>query len=405
MPTDLRSCLAAETLLAQVAHDGPAQLSRRLERVAGPEARRAALELADLRRRAAGRLWRAEDLLLTAKGLEQASSSAVAVWRQRTLDAREPRGLPAVDLTAGLGLDAAALAEGRGVVAQDLDPLTASLCGENLSRLAPGRAVSVRADALRPAARAALVGIDPDRRPRGRRELDPAAWSPAWGPAAALLAEADGGWAKLPPAVEVDQIEGALPDRLARSWSFVARGRELIEATLWTGCLADGEQPTEAISVDEQGQVATRIGGAPGPALAALTIEQAEGVDWILEPHPALLRSGLVAHLADPAGARPLGPRLGFLGPRSPGTPPPAPGPLWSVNAVLDSAPADPRKVRRMLAKHGVGPVRVTVRGHPESAEELARRFRGKGKARGRLLVARLARGHRVYLVSGSKVG
>ena len=52
-----------------------------------------------------------------------------------------------------------------------------------------------------------------------------------------------------------------------------------------------------------------------------------------------------------------------------------------------------------MLGKHGIGPVRVKKRGHPDPPSVLERRFRGPGSRRGRLVVARLERGHHAYLV------
>ena len=134
------------------------------------------------------------------------------------------------------------------------------------------------------------------------------------------------------------------------------------------------------------------------PPRPALEPERADSPPWIVEPDPVVLRAGLAAALVGP-GVAPLGPRLGFLGPREASQPPPPGGPFLHRWRVLGSAPADPKRVRRLLAEADVGPVRVRVRGHPESAATLERRFRGRGSRPGTVLVARLARGHRAYLV------
>ncbi|MEO0652792.1 MAG: hypothetical protein AAFZ65_19115, partial [Planctomycetota bacterium] len=230
--------LAAETALERAAAAGPGSLERRLARGTSPEIRRLALQLSDLRSRAGRRIEGAERLFWTPKGLEQASSSALARWRAATVAERGPAGAALVDLTAGLGIDAGALAAERPVVAVERDPTTAALCGLNLERLAPGRALAVHGDAARPPARAPLVLLDPDRRAEGRRELDPERWSPAWGTVLERLADSSGGCVKLPPTVDPEALERGLPTSLPRSWSFLARGRELVEATLWTGVLA-----------------------------------------------------------------------------------------------------------------------------------------------------------------------
>jgi hypothetical protein len=128
--------------------------------------------------------------------------------------------------------------------------------------------------------------------------------------------------------------------------------------------------------------------------VAALDPEAARAVRWIAEPDPAVVRSGLLGLLARREGLAPLGPRLAYLGgahaPRSP---------LVSGYRVLGSAPLDRRRVRALLAAHGVGPLTVKKRGHPDPADALARRLRGAGEAPGLLVVARLARGHHAFLV------
>ena len=73
--------------------------------------------------------------------------------------------------------------------------------------------------------------------------------------------------------------------------------------------------------------------------------------------------------------------------------------PLLRTWRVVEVESADPRRVRAMLARRGIGTVRVLKRGHPDTPEALERRFRGKGAGRGTLAVARLERGHAALLL------
>jgi hypothetical protein len=57
------------------------------------------------------------------------------------------------------------------------------------------------------------------------------------------------------------------------------------------------------------------------------------------------------------------------------------------------------KRVRRLLAEHDIGTLQVRKRGHPDTAEALARRLRGPGSRHGQLAVARLERGHLAYLL------
>jgi hypothetical protein len=105
-----------------------------------------------------------------------------------------------------------------------------------------------------------------------------------------------------------------------------------------------------------------------------------------------------VGALARRLDLAPVGPEIALLGgageePRT------ALGRVWRVVA---SESSDPRRVRALLAEHGIGPVTVRKRGHAESSESLARRYRGPGERRGTVLVARLAAGHRAWLVEPS---
>jgi len=199
---------------------------------------------------------------------------------------------------------------------------------------------------------------------------------------------------KLAPGTDVDRLDPRSPE-LPHAWQWVSLRGELKELDLWIGALAEAggiAGHRQVLALDGRGGAAS-LEGIPAE-VEPLDPEAAAEVSWIAEPDPALIRSGLLGSLAREEALAPLGPGIAYLGgdhmPRSP---------LLQAYEVIGSAPLDRRRVRAMLAEHGIGPVTVKKRGHPDTAKQLAGRLRGSGKRRGILLVSRLARGHRAWLV------
>jgi hypothetical protein len=371
-------------------------LVEELRRQLPAEEARAAAELCELRRRAQGRLADAPRLLLSRKGLEQASDRRVAAARAARLVRLAP-GRLVLDATAGMGSDALALlARGVHVLAADRDPGAARCAAANLRAL--GGAV-LRADALRPPllrTEDALLLIDPDRRAgraRGEgRAGAPEEWEPPLEACLALERTFAGACLKLPPAFDAERLDLAPGRPLLVQW--VSLAGELKEVALWTGVLAgEGAGRREALALDRAGAEA-RLAGEPLDC-AALEDREARAAPFIADPDPALVRSGLLGLLAQELGAHPLHPLSAYLGSEKPLV-----SPFLRSFRVLDAAPLDPRRVRRMLGLHDVGPVTVKKRGHPDPADKLARRLRGPGRQPGVLLLARLERSHHAFLVA-----
>lgn len=360
------------------------------------ELAREAAALAELRGRAEARFPTRPLPFLTRRGLAQASSEIVARHRAGEF-ARLAPGATTLDATCGLGADSIALGlAGQRVVSADLDPATTELARANLAHHGILPRV-VLAEAGRPAVRADLWLGDPDRRSEGRRLLDPEAWSPPLSRALTIAAGHAGACLKLAPALDPAALEAAeaeaLPEGLPRRREWLSRSGELVEVTLWIGQLAgEGADRRQAVRLGPEGEV-HRYGGEPREVPHLDAAEAAE-VAWIGDPDPALLRAGLLGALALEEDLAPIGPRLAYLGGARRPT-----SPFLRTWEVLGSAPLDTRRVRALLAEHGVGPVRVRKRGHPDPPETLERRLKGRGDRPGELLVARLERGHRAYLV------
>ena len=248
----------------------------------------AVLGMALLRRRAVGKLDEPHRWLLTDEALQQATSSLVTRRRARRLAGRAVH-----DVTCSVGAELHALhPEAGALLGSDLDPVRLAMAAHNV----PGVTL-VRADALAPVSRDAVILADPGRRADGRRAHDPRALQP---PLASLL-EAHAGrdivvkcapgldCAAWPGEVEVVSLDGRVREAVLWSpgLSGAVRRRAGVLSSAGPGWQLDDTEPDDA-PVREPGE-------------------------WIVEPDGAVVRAGLVRHFAFRHGLGQLDPRTAHL--------------------------------------------------------------------------------------------
>jgi hypothetical protein len=370
-----------------------------LRRELPPELARKAAELLHLRERAKARFPSGKLRFLTRKGLEQATRESVASERARRFAELAPGAL-VHDAACGLGSDALALSlAGLRVLASDLDFESARCARANLAASPNPHCVFVADARHSPLVEGLLNGLlllDPDRRAgseSGERSLDPRNWSPSADELTPLLARSSGACVRLPAGFDIERCPIGWIEGRAHSWQWVSAEGELNEVNLWLGTLASARaEEREVVSIPREGPV--RRWRARPCSVVSLTPEEVSEISWLADPDPAVVRSGLLEALAAEFGMAPIAPQCAYLGggqaPKSDLVN------CWRVRAQCS---ADPKAVRRLLTEHGVGPVQVLKRGHPERAEVLARQFAGRGERRGVVIVARLEQGHRAFLV------
>ena len=374
-------------------------VTRALRRALPPTLAREAAERFDLRRRASEKFPHAARGRFTRKGIEQATRLPVARARAARIAELAPGAL-CYDATCGLGADAIALADaGLPVVAGDLDPTVVACARANLGAAGHPEWALV-ANACNSPVLASIVLLDPDRRAEGRRSLRPAEWSPTLEAALRIAARHDGACIKLAPAADHETLHDFLPPGLAYRLQWVSHERELCEVALWTGSLAGTAEDEGGIHevlalTSGRGPADSVLAGRPAEVVSPPPAEVSE-IQWLCDPDPAVVRSGLLGRLATDLNLAPVGPGLAWLG----GTSRPE-SPLLRSWKVLAHTSADPKRVRALLREHEIGPVRVIKRGHPDRPEVLERRFRGRGSKRGLLAVARLEQGHVALLLEG----
>lgn len=358
-PTGQEALAAAEALIA----GGATELATldRLRRAYPADLTAAAYEQATLRRRAAasGKFANAAALFFTREALEQATGEEIARHRARRY---APFGTVA-DLGCGIGGDALALAREHPTLGVDRDLLRLALAWENARASGVGRRfLPVCADLLTwPVPRVGALFCDPGRRTAtGRRVFT----TDAYQPPLALVRS----WQRVVPALGVKVSPGIdrdeLPPPAEAEVEFISERGELKEAVLWFGPLRS---------------VARRATLLPGGA--TLTVDEtAPDVPSqppravLYEPDPAIIRAGLVEHLAVALDATKLDPDIAYLtADRA------QPTPFARAYRILEALPFSLKRLKARVREHEAGIVTVKKRGSPLDTDALARQLRGRG--------------------------
>lgn len=378
---------AGQAVLAELAAAPPGErdvlptLSRLRARYPA-ELARAAVEQAMLRQRARAKFRHAERLYFTREALEQASSTQVAAHRARRFASHAAH---VVEVGCGIGGDTLALAEaGCRVSALERDPLRLALAQANAETLGYAARISfVQADALHdPLPPADALFCDPARRTGGTRRFDPERYEP---PLSTVL-----GWrsqfpalaAKLAPGIDIDALGAAPPAEV----EFVSLDGELKEAVLWCGPLAETSRRATLLSSSGPPATLTDATTPPAPPLASPAA-------ILYEPDPAVIRAGLVAHLAQRLGAAQLDPTIAYLTADAA-----QPTPLARAWHICEWLPFGLKRLRARLRALDAGAVTVKKRGSPLDTDKLARQLSGSG-ARPLVVVLTQVQGQHAALI------
>jgi hypothetical protein len=226
------------------------------------------------------------------------------------------------------------------------------------------RIAFVQADVLTtPPPAAGALFCDPGRRSGGRRRFSVEQYEP---PLAHVLR-----WREQTPALAVKLSPGVALEELAavgtHELEFISLAGELKEAALWCGPLATVHR--RATLLHQQGPPATLTSdeAAPTPALAPPA-----GV--LYEPDPAVIRAGLVAHLAARLDAAQLDSSIAYLT-----APTPTPTPFARSWRIIEWLPFNLKRLRARLRTLDAGTVTVKKRGAPLDTDTLARQLSSTG--------------------------
>ena len=320
----------------------------------------------ELREAAAVKFTRAQDMLLTRGGLEQASPEPVARHRAR----RFAGAGTVADLCCGIGGDLIALAGGGPVLAVDLDPVHLGMAEHNAAVYGVGDRVTTRLGDVRDAPLDGIGAVfaDPARRDGGRR-LPTGTSEPPLDWCVALTGRV--------PAVAVKAAPGLDHAAVPPGWELelVAEGRDLKEAVLWSPALATAARRATVLPGPHT------LLPAPGDPVPV-----APPGRFLHDPNPAVTRAGLVEELARSLGGWKLGERIGFVC-----TDADVRSPFARTLEVVESAPWVEREFAKRLRALGVGAVDLRRRGLAGNVDEIHRRLKLKGTRRATVVLTRAA--------------
>ncbi len=378
--TWLTSPDAAAALAMADAEADPSSLgaATRLRAQCPPDRAAAVLDQAVLRRRAAAKLGEgAARLFLTRDGLEQATRPAVAARRAARFVALGASEV--ADLTAGLGLDALALARaGLRVTAVELDAVTAVLAAANLG--AGVRVLTGDATVLAPTllAGGAAAFCDPARRTAAGRSWRLDDLTPPWPFVLGLLDGTRVACVKLGPGLP----HSVIPDAVEAEW--VSAGGDVVEAALWAG---PGTTPGRRRAVVDAHELARDEALAPPPVGAV--------GEYLYEPDGAVIRAGLVPAVAEAVGGWRLHDNVAYLAASTlVGTP------FAQAFRVEEVLPYDERALRGWVRSRRVGVLEIKKRGVDADPATLRKRLRPQGPNSATLVLTPTASGAVALVVS-----
>jgi hypothetical protein len=403
-----------QELLARLAAEpeaGGLALAVRLRREYPADLVAAATAQHELRLAARPKFSRAADMLFTRAGYEQSSSEPIARYRaERFGDARR-----VADLCCGIGGDLLALAAGREALAVDRDEVHARLALHNAAVYGvAGNVVAVVAD-VRDVSLSGLdaVFIDPARRSGDGTASASDSARPriavggAAGASSGTVQRFRAGRSEPPldwclaladqvPAIGIKAAPGLPLDLVPDSWEaeFIADGRDLKEAVLWSPALATARLANTASPASPASAPALRratvLSGSGVHSLVACPgppVPLTEPGEYLLDPNPAVTRAGLVEDLARSLGhtVAKIDPRIAFLTLDRP-----ARTPFARTLRVLDSAPWNEKRFAKRLRELGIGAADIRRRGLAGDVDQIHRRLRLSGPNRAMIVITRV---------------
>lgn len=317
-------------------------------------------------------------MFFTAAGLEQATRAAVADRRAIRLAAGGVRRI--VDLGCGVGADTLAFARaGLHVDAVEEDPHTAAVAGANAAVLGLADRVTVT---VTDATTVDVTGYDavfcdPARRRGGRRVFDPDAYRPPWPFLTSLLDRPGAPYAvlKLAPGLDHDRLPGGTE----AEW--ISVGGDVVELSLWSAPLARVPRRAVVLPRDPSRRLPREL---TGDGARRAPVAPVRG--WLHDPDGAVVRSHLVAELADHLDATLADGDIAYLYTDSPHA-----TPFTRCYRVEEVLPFSLKRLRAALRARDAGTVTVLKRGSPLDPDHFRRDLRLRGSTPATVALTRVA--------------
>lgn len=309
-----------------------------------------ASSLLEARRRATNKLVNANTVLSDPTGVQQATSTAIAKHKAK----RFKNNSPVFDLCCGIGADLLELPS--TAIGIDFDPLRCLMATHNTSK-------EVRCEDILTMniPSNALIHIDPSRRSGAQRLHGLDAMQPSIDELHAIITSCAGGCIKVSPSVNIEDLEEfPAPFEL----EYIEENGRVLQCAIWFGSLALHEGEVTATSIPMQASVS----GVPDFPRFSKEIK-----GWILEPNPALERSGLHSNVAEDCGAQELALSLGLFC-----SEPPVESKWFKHFEILETTSLRIEKVRKILRAYNCTQVEVKTRGKTVDPNEWQNKLSSK---------------------------
>lgn len=346
----------------------------------------AVLSQAKLRRRARKKFGDFTDgLLFTEAALEQASRlQAAALHAGRFRGAKISE---VADLGCGIGAESLAFASvDLKVKAFEIDEVTAALATFNLGAFDDVEVTHADVTSLDLSQFESLF-FDPARRELGGkseravRKFDPAEFLPNFDWVVEQARTKPTG-IKLGPG----HPHEAIPEDAEAQWLSI--DGDLVELALWFGEVKRPKVARAATLVDANGrhEIVSENRESESAPLAELK-------QFIYEPDNAIVRSHLIAELAEQIGATLIAPQIAYLSSDEEIN-----SPFVRGFRVLDEMAFDRKKLKAYLREKNIGTLEIKKRGADIVPEELRKEMQLKGENAATLIVTRVGDAHRVLV-------
>jgi SAM-dependent methyltransferase len=360
-----QSALAAATALTPTDRNSLQAITGLRKQFPAPLAA-AAVESCILRAKAAAKFRNSERMYFTREALEVSSGEVIAAYRAERFRPYATVG----DFGCGIGGDTLSLAaDGRNVVAVELDPVRARMAEANAAACGMAVRVQVRcADLLAgPFPVVDAVFADPGRRSEGQRFLSISHYLPPPGLIVKELPPGVPAAFKLAPGINRDEVAP-----FGGELEFISVNGELKESVLWLGELRTAmRRATLLARPTPGGRDSTHTYAAD--TLVLPDVPHPVGA-FLFDPAAALVRAELEGNVAAELGLHTIGAGLAvFTGDSLVSSPFLT---AYRVEAVL---PLDAKKVNAHLTASGIGRVTVVQCGSGVDADAISRKCKGKG--------------------------
>lgn len=340
----------------------------------------AVLTQAKLRRRARKKFGDFTDgLLFTEAALEQASRlQAAALHAGRFRGAKISE---VADLGCGIGAESLAFASvDLKVKAFEIDEVTAALATFNLGAFDEVEVNHADVTTLDLSQFESLF-FDPARRDIKERKFDPAEFSPNFDWVLEQARTKPTG-IKLGPG----HPHEAIPEDAEAQWLSI--NGDLVELALWFGEVKRPKVARAATLIDENGrhEISSENRESESAPLAELK-------RYLYEPDNAIVRSHLIAELAEQIGATLIAPQIAYLSSDEKIN-----SPFVRGFEVIDEMAFDRKKLKAYLRERKIGTLEIKKRGADVVPEELRKELQLKGENAATLVVTRIGDAHRVLI-------